>query len=213
MDKADIHILSFFVSFITESYNWSLPEGYNKTGTFWMYGDSVTREMFLPLIKRPLCMILYQRCRLTFTWMYPRGPGQSADAPDDDLDFQQDKIIGDIVKILRQPEMQTENSTLVINIGHHAAAILNFTTFQKLIRGLIYTLKETSLTDYEGKNGPKFKAKVIWKSATASKKMKRTAATAKFDLHENPNSLFLTTQVRGSRHFFRDQIWYTSNHN
>ena len=142
--------------------------------------------------------------------MYPRGPGQSADAPDDDLDFQQDKIIGAIVKILRQPEMQTENSTLVINIGHHAAAILNFTTFQKLIRDLIYTLKETSLT---GKNGPKFKAKVIWKSATSSKKMKRTAATAKFDLHENPNSLFLTTQVRGSRHFFRDQIRYTSNHN
>ena len=210
VDKADIHILSFLVSFITESYNWSLPEGYNKTGTFWMYGDSVTREMFFPLTQRPLCTILYQQCRLTFTWMYPRGPEQSADAPDDNLDFQQDKIIGAIVKILRQPEMQTENSTLVINIGHHAATILNFTTFQKLIGDLIYTLKETSLT---GKNGPKFKAKIIWKSATAAKKMKRTAATAKFDLHENPNSLFLTTQVRGSRHFFRDQIWYTSKHN
>ena len=213
MDKADIHILSFFVSFITESYDWSLPEGYNKTGTFWMYGDSVTREMFLPLIHRPLCTTLYQRCQLTFTWMYPRDLGQHAELPDDDLDFQQDKIIGAIVKILRQPEMQTENSTLVINIGHHAATILNFTTFQKLIGDLIYTLKVTSLTDYEGKKGPKFKPKIIWKSATAAKKMKKTSATAKFDLHENPNSLFLTTQVRGSRHLFRNQIWYTSNHN
>ena len=145
--------------------------------------------------------------------MYPRGLGQSADAPDDDLDFQQDKIIGAIVKILRQPEMQRENSTLVINIGHHAATILNFTTFQKLIKNLIYTLTETNLTYYEGKNGPKFKAKIIWKSATAAKKMKKTAATAKFDLHENPNFLLLTTQVRGSRHFFQDQIWYTSKHN
>lgn len=104
--------------------------------------------------------------------------------PNDDLDFQPNVTIGHIVDVLRKPEMQKEDSTLLLNIGLHMAMTVNFTTYQRLIEDLINTLNKTAV-DSRGKHVLKYKARVIWKSNTAAKK----------ELEDHKNYVFLTTQV------------------
>ena len=128
------------------------------------------------------------QCLHTYNWIYPVTNEQEDKGKDDDLDFRPEKVINDILRILRRPLMQKEESVLLLNLGIHFPIGINFTTYQRLIGDLIENLKETKV-DSQGKRVPKYKAKVIWKTSTA---IHKENASVKNKTHWR----FFTTQVR-----------------
>ena len=104
-----------------------------------------------------------------------------------DLDFRPQKVIETITDVLHTPEMQQEESVLLLNLAVHYTKSVNFITYQRLIDDVILVLKETELS--HGERIPKYKAKIIWKSSTAICKEK--AKTSK----RAADSRFFTSQV------------------
>ena len=148
-----------------ESYSWAMPQKYNKSGTLWIYGDSLGKRFYKSVRTRPLCKSLYQKCGNSYMWIYPAlNKGLNIEL-ERDLDFRPEKVIETVVNVLRKPEMQKEESTLLLNLVLHFSKTVNFTTYQKLIDDLILVLKEKELI--HGERVPKHKAKIIWKSSTA----------------------------------------------
>ena len=142
-----------------------MPQKYNKSGTLWIYGDSVSMQFYKSAITRPLCKSLYQECENTYMWIYPALNKGLNIKRERDLDFRPEKVIKTVVDVLRMPEMQKEESTLLLKLVLHFSKTVNFTTYQKLIDDLILILKEKELS--HGERVPKYKAKIIWKSSTA----------------------------------------------
>ena len=149
-----------------ESYNWMMPQKYKKSGTLWIYGDSLSMRFYKSVMTRPLCNSLYQKCRNSYMWIYPAHYKGLNIILEKDLDFRPEKVIGTVVDVLRKPEMQKEESTLLLNLVLHFSKTVNFTTYQRLIGDLILVLKEKELT-HGGERVPKYKAKIIWRSSTA----------------------------------------------
>ena len=155
----------FFKLYETESYNWTMPQNYSQSGTLWIYGDSVSMQFYKSVMTRPLCASLYEKCNNSYMWIYPaRNKGLDI-ALESDLDFRPGKVIETVVNVLRKPEMQKEESTLLLNLVLHFSKTVNFTTYQRLIDDLILVLKEKELS--QGEQVPKYKCKIIWKSSTA----------------------------------------------
>ena len=128
------------------------------------------------------------QCLHSYNWIYPVTNELVDKEKDDDLDFRPEKVINDILRVLRRPLMQEEESMLLLNLGLHFPIGINFTTYQRLIGDLIGSLKETEV-DSQGKSVPKYKAKVIWKTLTAIHKENAS-------VKDKTNWRFLTTQVR-----------------
>ena len=149
----------FFFLFLptVESYNWSLPEGYRRKGTLCVYGDSLGVRLGRSVQSRALCKTLYERCIISYNWIYPTSIGRR----NDDLDFRPELVIANIHKVLKRSEMQTEGSLMILNIGLHYPQSVNFTTFQGLIRNLIHSLKKGE------ENSMNHRAKIIWKTTTS----------------------------------------------
>ena len=132
----------------------------------WIYGDSLAVRFLESVQSRFLCSRLYVGCRRSYNWIYPVISEAVSKQEYDNLDFQHDKVIKNILSVLQTPEMQRKESVLLLNLGLHFPISVNFTTYQRLIGGLINKLKETKV-DSQGRIFPKYKAKVIWKSFTA----------------------------------------------
>ena len=145
-----------------EIYNGSLSSGYSRSGTLWVYGDSMAVRFIGSIRSRDLCKKLYTNCRNSYNWVYPIA----SRTEDDDLDFSPIKVLDPIRRVLSRPEMQQKDSVLLLNLGLHYPVSLNFTTYQKVIADLIKILKDTQI-DSQGKRVPKYNAKIIWKSTTA----------------------------------------------
>lgn len=160
--------------YIEESTGWSLPLGYQRNGSLWIYGDSLALRLMHSARDRLLCRTLYKRCLHSYNWIYPVGDEARSKKEDDDLDFSPGRVIDDILKVLQEPYMQTEESMLFLNLGLHFPIGINFTTYQRLFQDLIHSLKETEV-DSLGIRVPKYKAKVIWKTSTAIRKEKASA--------------------------------------
>ena len=142
-----------------------MPQNYSQSGTLWIYGDSVSMQFYKSVMTRPLCTSLYEKCNNSYMWIYPaRNEGLDI-ALESDLDFRPGKVIETVVNVLRKPEMQKEESTLLLNLVLHFSKTVNFTTYQRLIDDLILVLKEKELS--QGEIVPKYKCKIIWKSSTA----------------------------------------------
>ena len=155
---------------IAESYNWSLPEGYRRKGTLCVYGDSVGRNLGRVMQSREVCKSLYERCIISYHWIYPVIKGREHE--NDDLDFRPEIVIENIHKVLNSSEMQTEGSLMVLNNGLHYPLSVNFTAYQGLIRNLIRSLKRTE------ENKIDYQAKIIWKTTTAVKQEKHPSNKA-----------------------------------
>ena len=159
--------ISFLIFYLTiESYNWSLPIGYRPSGVLWIYGDSLAVRFLESVQSRFLCSRLYLGCGHSYNWIYPVISEAVSKQEDDNLDFQPGKVIKTILSVLQRPEMQHQESVLLLNLGIHFPISVNFTTYQRLIGDLINTLKETK-DNSQGRRVPKYKAKIIWKSSTA----------------------------------------------
>ena len=107
-------------------------------------------------------------------WIYPALNKGLNIKREGDLDFRPEKVIKTVVDVLRMPEMQKEESTLLLNLVLHFSKTVNFTAYQKLIDDLIMILKEKELS--HGERVPKYKAKIIWKSSTAICKEQATSS-------------------------------------
>ena len=165
---------SFLNSYKAESYKWTMPQKYKKSGTLWIYGDSLSMRFYKSVMTRPLCESLYKKCRNSYMWIYPALNNGENIALESDLDFRPEKVIETVVNVLRKPEMQKEESTLLLNLGLHFSKTVNFTTYQRLIDDLILILKEKELS--QGGIVPKYKCKIIWKSSTAICKEQATSS-------------------------------------
>ena len=186
----------------TESYSWSLPANHSSSGTLWVYGDSLSVRLFGSVSSRALCKTLYFKCRNSYNWLYPITSEQESRETNDDLDFMPGKVLETIRNVLKTTELQQPTSVLLLNLGLHYPVSVNFTTFQRIIGDVINVLKETEINS-QGKEVPKYKAKVIWKSTTALCKHKGR-------IPHTTDSRFLTTQVctqfkMCARHIF--MIW------
>lgn len=179
-----------------ESYNWSLPIGYRRSGVLWIYGDSLAVRFLESVQSRSLCSRLYLGCRRSYNWIYPVRSEVVSKREDDNLDFQPGKVIKTIQSVLQSPEMQQQESVLLLNLGLHFPISVNFTTYQRLISDLINTLKETN-ENSQGRRVPKYKAKVIWKSSTAIHKENA-------EVKNETNWRFFTTQVRSKQNCLRN---------
>ena len=115
-----------------------MAQNYTSSGTLWVFGDSVGRLLYKSVNTRP-------------EKLYKELEG--------DLDFRPEKVHEVVIDVLRKPEMQQEESTLLLNLAVHYVRSINFTTYQKLIDDLILVLKAKGLLEYS--------AKIIWKSSTA----------------------------------------------
>jgi len=104
-----------------------------------------------------------------------------------DLDFRPEKVIENIVNVLRRPEMQQKESVFLLNLNLHFVGKINFTAYQKLIDDLILTFKTDEFSP--GERLLKYKAKIIWKSSTAVC-IETTSSTL-----NTTEARFFTTQV------------------
>ena len=142
-----------------------LPFGYRRNSTLWIFGDSLGRYFTISVRSHLLCQRLYTQCINSYNWIYPVTDDIKGIEEDDDLDFRPERVIGEIVAALQHPLMQGEENVMLLNLGLHFAQGINFTTYQRLIKDLILSLKDKEL-DSQGKSVPKFKAKIIWKTST-----------------------------------------------
>ena len=163
------------------SYDWTLPDGYQRKGTLSVYGDSVSDSLGLSVLSRALCKTLYEGCIRSYQWIYPFINGHQNE--DDDLDFRPEIVIENILKVLNSPKMQREGSLMVLNNGIHFAISLNFTTYQEFITNMIHSLKKTQ------ENNLNNTAKIIWKTTTSIRQ----------EIYDDKNTTswrFFTAQVR-----------------
>ncbi|XP_015759130.1 PREDICTED: uncharacterized protein LOC107338414 [Acropora digitifera] len=101
--------------YLEESFDWSLPKGYQRKGTLSVYGDSVSYIFGRWVLSRALCKTLYEGCIRSYQWIYPFIREHQDD--DDDLDFRPEIVIENIRKVLTSSEMQREGSLMVLNNG------------------------------------------------------------------------------------------------
>ena len=147
-------------------YNGSLSSSCNRSGTLWVYGDSLGLRFSNSISSRHLCKKLYTNCKNSYNWLYPIASEGLSRTQDDDLDFSPIKVLDPIRSVLGRQEMQRKDSVLLLNLGLHYPVSLNFTAYQKVIADVIKILKDTKINS-EGKTVPKYNAKIIWKSTTA----------------------------------------------
>ena len=177
-----------------------MPQNYSQSGTLWVYGDSVGLRLFNSVKDRPLCKSLYNKCGNSYMWVYP-FQNKGLDKLEKNLDFRPGKVIETVVNALRTPEMQQEESALLLNLVLHFVRSVNFTTYQRLIDDLILVLKAKELS--QGKLVPNHKAKIIWKSSTAICKEKASSS-------KETDFRFYTTQV--CTLWFFNSIWCENMH-
>ena len=162
-----------------------MPQNYSQSGTFWIYGDSLGWRLYLSVKTRPLCKLLYKTCGNSYIGIDQAHKGLNSKMKRD-IHFSPELVIETVVKPLRSPEMQQEESVLLFNLVLHYAKKINFTTYKRLIDDLILALKASELS--HGERVPKYKAKMIWKSSTALCKEK-ASSSKKTDFR------FFTSQV------------------
>ena len=142
-----------------------MAQNYTQTGTLWVFGDSVSRLLYQSVNTRPLCNLLYKKCNNSYVWVYRRDNEKLYMELERDLDFRPEKVLEAVIDVLRKPEMQQQESTLLLNLVLHFVRSVNFTTYQKLIDDLILILKTQGFS--QGERISEYPAKLIWKSSTA----------------------------------------------
>ena len=150
-----------------------MPHNYSQTGTLWIYGDSLGYRLYTSVQTRPLCKLLYKKCGNS-NFGIDRAHQDLNIIPKRNIRFSPELVIETVVNVLRTPEMQQEDSVLLLNLVMHYVKKINFTTYKSLIDDLILALKTSELS--HGDRVPKYKAKIIWKSSTAICKEKATSS-------------------------------------
>jgi len=149
----------------------------NKEGIFFTFGDSISNAFYSSLTSGPyrgLCNTAFIACRPVYHWVYDMAGywGDGVTSPreplPDDMDYNHERVINDVKKTLFHPEM-TEKSVLLLNMGIHFAAAVNFTNYKRVIDELISLVndaKNKPNKDFSNTTNT-FKGRFIWKTSTA----------------------------------------------
>jgi hypothetical protein len=130
----------------------------------WIYGDSQARRMYAEIRNTKLCGRIFKACNLSRNWVYAYT-GEFP--PQDNLDFDHNRIVDDVRRVLALPEM-SQNSVMVLNLGLHYLQTTSFSNYVKLLRGVVDVFKARMR---EGKKC----ARMIWKTTTEISKHKDTS--------------------------------------
>lgn len=108
-------------------------------------------------------------------WVYPWPSVQPVAWDEKDFDYQQ--VVDHIRGVLERPEMNTENSAMILNLGLHYIESTSFTNYQLLLNGVVDLLNERNAETGE----MKYPARVIWKTTTSMSKEKDVGSRLKAD--------------------------------
>ena len=144
-----------------------MSSSYSRSGTLWVYGDSLGVRFAGSISSRDLCKKLYKNCKNNYNWLYPIASEGRSRTQYDDLDFSPIKVLDPIRSVLGRPEMQRKDSLLLLNLGLHYPVSLNFTAYQKVIADVIKILKDTKINSQRKRVPTEYSTQIIWKSTTA----------------------------------------------
>lgn len=134
--------------------------------TLKIYGDSMGRRFHESLSKNhSICTGLFQRCSLSYTWVY-KFHDEKIDKYTgvhqyDSKDFNQTKYLLDIKEDLVVENMLNPKSAYVLNIGIHAVMTLPLETLMALFEAVVDLIKTLKM-EYGEDNFPR----VVWKTTT-----------------------------------------------
>ncbi|XP_031549949.1 uncharacterized protein LOC116287413 [Actinia tenebrosa] len=164
-----------------------------RSGTLWVYGDSLGMRFIDSMKEHPLCTSIFDRCGYTYNWIYEvkdkRHPLKVR------TEFNKTVVINKIRQLLENQDINQPDSIFVFSLGVHFPISLSFSSYQDLIESVILLLNEK-------KNGRKaFQGTAVWKSTTAIEKHKITRIPWPAKPLNYTMFRFLTTQ--------RNQLFHT----
>jgi hypothetical protein len=119
-----------------------------------------------------------------------------AKSQDDDLDFDDVRVINELDDVISNPIFD-QNSVILVNSGLHYLESSNFTNYKKVVDGIILLFQRGNFDVNLGKNVKVFPGQVIWKTTTSLYK-------DKLDGKQLQTRRFLTSQV--SQHLFSQHL-------
>ena len=160
----------------------------NKGGLLWIYGDSVNVFFAQSLKQRRLCRGIFKECKFSYNWIYQVTNVTVAKREKDNLDYDNKRVLRNFRRVIQHPEMD-ENSAIILNFGLHFVESTNFTSYKKLIDGLVNVLQGKDNGVTLNLTQPRYRGTVIWKTTTAINKEKAS------NIHLG-HKRFMTQQVR-----------------
>ncbi|XP_032221804.2 uncharacterized protein LOC116604066 [Nematostella vectensis] len=143
-----------------------------REGTLCIYGDSLGMFFADSLYHRPICKRAFKHCTKNYNWIYPVLNFTIDRSKDDDLDFNQTRVLTAVESLLRSREMD-HKSVIVFNFGLHYVESVNFTTYMKLVDSLVEVFKMHGHSGFgEKSDTTRGKPRVIWKTTTAINKQR-----------------------------------------
>ena len=158
--------------------------------TLWIYGDSQAKYLHATVKNMPLCQKIFKTCKLTHNWVYKDPPRRP---PNDNLDFNQTKVLSEIEQVLNLPEM-SENSLMLLNLGYHYMQTISFGQYVELLQEIANIFKRRQR---EGKKT----ARMVWKTTMSLSKEKDVKQYLYIDFKR-----FLTNPVSFLIHMFKESI-------
>ncbi|KXJ13678.1 hypothetical protein AC249_AIPGENE14290 [Exaiptasia diaphana] len=161
----------------------------HRSGTLWVYGDSLGMRFIDSAQSRPLCTKIFSICESTYNWIYEvkekRNPLKIQ------TKFNKTIILNKIQNILQRQDMNQPSSVFMFSFGVHFPISLRLEEFKDLIDSVILLVSKRI-------NGTKiFKGIPIWKTTAAFEKEKINRTPWPNKPHNFTMFRFLTTQVVG----------------
>lgn len=142
------------------------------------------------LRQRKLCREIFSDCTFSYNWIYPVKNVTVARKENDNLDYNNERVLRNFRRELQRPEMNN-NSAIIFNFGLHFVESINFANYKKLIDGVGNELdrKYPEVFVSNSTRSTRNRGKAIWKTTTAINKERAS------NIHLG-NKRFLTQQVR-----------------
>ena len=137
----------------------------------WVYGDSVNVFFAHSLKKRKICREIFKECNYSYNWIYPVHNITAARRENDNLDYDNEKVLQTFRQVVERPEMD-ERSAIILNFGLHFVESVNFSNYRQLIDGLVNVLQGKHKAMRSNVTQRKYRGTVIWKTTTAINKEK-----------------------------------------
>ena len=137
-----------------------------REGVLWIYGDSNAGRFYRSIRRIPLCKTVFRDCKLSYNWVYPIKNATVEKFQRNFLPINITRVLEAIARVIHLPQMDDEKSVILLNHGLHFITSTNFSTYRKVIDGIVNLFKEKKVTD-EGGVELKFKGKMIWKTNAA----------------------------------------------
>ncbi|XP_020916504.1 uncharacterized protein LOC110253894 [Exaiptasia diaphana] len=176
--------------FLPSTFNTSKVLVKEASGTIVSYGDSLGLRFGNSMSGNPNIRKVYKQADYRYNWIYPIGSEAAELKRNDDLDIDVERIVSYIKKTLDQPSINTEHSTLVLNLGLHYAVTVNFSTYQYVLERVLDLFFANQTLEHQGRQRARYKTNIIWK--TTSQIKKENAGS----LNETSNRFFTAQRVQ-----------------